>query len=639
MVNLHRKDLFVLLAVLGILLVSGGWIDPDTPKSKHITRPRSVPDRFRPKAKENATEVNETSTKETSINETAVPSDSTSSQSPSSSPTQQPTIDTEYELVMSDEFNTAGRTFEDGADPKWTAMNKNDYTNAALHFYSEKNVKVNDEGNLVLTSTNEDTSILGYNDASGEKEKVTKHFKSAMMQTWNKFCFTGGIIEAEVKLPGKNDVGGLWPAFWLLGNMARHTYVQGSTHVWPWSSNTCTETSKVAQKFNACNKYNHYGLHNFHGRGAPEIDIFEVQAGPTPRYHGAFMESNVGQPFMSSSFQVAPGRQKNRPSGGRWPGPGQWYDGLTGGDETNINILFYGDYNHFVGDPPAEDPGTSARDYWSDAISYNKQLHETHFEKTHKYRLEWELPDNSTGFEGYLRWYLDDEFIFEVDGKGLADSGEGAEISTEPSYIILNTAISETWGFPYKCPDNCPCEKYDCKSNFYQKTCGFSPGFCEMMVNDPVEYKVNWVRVYQNKKDPKQLVGCSTPERPTSQFIKGHPELFKEEKDVQPLKAIKRGGGTCKLGATGVSSEACGGGEKGICTTDGCLCNKGFTGPTCVAPDGFNDIDYEPEESLGFIAPRFDHSRVLWIGLGTLIMSVVVSMFMRNKLDGYQPIQ
>jgi len=35
-------------------------------------------------------------------------------------------------LVMSDEFDVAGRTFNDGHDPRWTALNKNDYTNNAL---------------------------------------------------------------------------------------------------------------------------------------------------------------------------------------------------------------------------------------------------------------------------------------------------------------------------------------------------------------------------------------------------------------------------------------------------------------------------------------------------------------------------
>ena len=40
-----------------------------------------------------------------------------------------------YDLVFSDEFNIAGRSFADGADPRWTAINKDDYTNDALQYY------------------------------------------------------------------------------------------------------------------------------------------------------------------------------------------------------------------------------------------------------------------------------------------------------------------------------------------------------------------------------------------------------------------------------------------------------------------------------------------------------------------------
>lgn len=42
----------------------------------------------------------------------------------------------DYDLVFSDEFNREGRNFNDGADPRWTAVNKNDYTNYALQYYS-----------------------------------------------------------------------------------------------------------------------------------------------------------------------------------------------------------------------------------------------------------------------------------------------------------------------------------------------------------------------------------------------------------------------------------------------------------------------------------------------------------------------
>ncbi len=45
-----------------------------------------------------------------------------------------------------------------------------------------------------------------------------------MLTTWNKFCFTGGYVEANVSLPGVNNVVGLWPAVWTMGNLGRAGY-------------------------------------------------------------------------------------------------------------------------------------------------------------------------------------------------------------------------------------------------------------------------------------------------------------------------------------------------------------------------------------------------------------------------------
>ena len=46
-----------------------------------------------------------------------------------------------------------------------------------------------------ITTTAEDTTFLAQSDKTLKYHLKTKHFKSAMVQTWNKFCFTGGIIE------------------------------------------------------------------------------------------------------------------------------------------------------------------------------------------------------------------------------------------------------------------------------------------------------------------------------------------------------------------------------------------------------------------------------------------------------------
>lgn len=55
------------------------------------------------------------------------------------------------------------------------------------------------------------------------------------MSTWNSFCFTGGIVEAAVTLPGSPNVQGLWPAFWTLGNLGRVGYGATTDGLWPYS--------------------------------------------------------------------------------------------------------------------------------------------------------------------------------------------------------------------------------------------------------------------------------------------------------------------------------------------------------------------------------------------------------------------
>jgi beta-glucan synthesis-associated protein KRE6 len=52
-----------------------------------------------------------------------------------------------------------------------------------------------------------------------QKETHGLHYEGGMVTSWNKFCFTGGLIETSVTLPGINNVVGLWPAIWTLGNL------------------------------------------------------------------------------------------------------------------------------------------------------------------------------------------------------------------------------------------------------------------------------------------------------------------------------------------------------------------------------------------------------------------------------------
>jgi hypothetical protein len=218
-----------------------------------------------------------------------------------------------YHLVFSDEFNVKGRNFYDGSDPRWTAVDKDDYTNFALQYYSEKLASTNN-GYLNISTIVEEVEFE-VNDAEKGKHKEKKTYQSAMLQGWNKFCFTGGILEIRAKLPGYADVGGLWPAIWLLGNLARATYVGSSNNVWPWSFDKCDRSKQSQQEFSACNTVAHYDFHAGRGRGAPEIDILEAMPG-----RSKLANTPIDRPYFSTSLQVAPGSpEATRPTVGQAP--------------------------------------------------------------------------------------------------------------------------------------------------------------------------------------------------------------------------------------------------------------------------------------------------------------------------------
>mmetsp|Transcript_9159 Transcript_9159/g.25334 ORF Transcript_9159/g.25334 Transcript_9159/m.25334 type:complete len:535 (+) Transcript_9159:86-1690(+) len=472
----------------------------------------------------------------------------------------------EYRLIFSDEFEVPGRTFHDGFDPRWTAINKNDYTNAALHYYSHDNAETADGMLKILT----ERKINLYRAFDEDKKKFyadKKYVQSAMLQGWNKFCFVGGIVEFSAKLPGEPEVGGLWPALWMLGNLARATYVGSSDYMWPFSYNKCDDDRRLSQEINACSKVNHYGLSPYQGRGAPEIDLIESMQGDSQK----LPSTHVRRPYQSASFQVAPGFDYNRPELGSRPQKGHWYELLEYGNETDadLNPFFYG--VTLVHEP-------KDYTYQADALSANMQLNDTHYEEQHRYRVEWEPPsDDGTG--GYIRWYTDEKLVFGVVGESL--SVMNTEIPSEPMYLLMNTAVSSHWGFPAPCPSGCACKCFECGRR--ECECGMSEGYCD---NFPVTFDIDYVRVYQAANDPKHSVGCSTKDRPSDLFIQGHAKRYMEGNQRRPLEPVSHGGGSCK------NSSMCGGRDRGMCNSNGvCVCRKDATGPHCLAHFGANDID------------------------------------------------
>ncbi|ORY89409.1 family 16 glycoside hydrolase, partial [Leucosporidium creatinivorum] len=195
-----------------------------------------------------------------------------------------------YNLVFSDEFNTDGRTFW---HPFWEAVDLHYWGTKDLQWYDPDAITTKD-GNLEITMTQEPIHNL--------------NFRSGMLQSWNKFCFTGGYIEVSMSMPGTSKAMGFWPGAWTLGNLGRAGYGGTNHGVWPYTYGACdvgtlpnqtwpNGTSPAAAKSSGSEDYggelswlpgqrlsactcegeDHPGPNVRTGRGAPEIDINEMQ--------------------------------------------------------------------------------------------------------------------------------------------------------------------------------------------------------------------------------------------------------------------------------------------------------------------------------------------------------------------------
>ncbi|KAK4703162.1 beta-glucan synthesis-associated protein KRE6, partial [Phenoliferia sp. Uapishka_3] len=217
----------------------------------------------------------------------------------------------DYDLVFSDEFNVDGRTFWPGDDPWWEAVDLHYWATGDLEWYDPDAVTT-EGGNLVITLSQEPSHGL--------------NFRSGMLQSWNKFCFTGGYIEVSMSLPGTPIAQGFWPGVWTMvkffpgstgrrslnpafqGNLGRAGYGATNHGVWPYSYSACdvgtlpnqtfpSGTEPTAAKSSGSSDYggelsylpgqrlsactcpgeDHPGPNVRTGRGAPEIDIIEAQ--------------------------------------------------------------------------------------------------------------------------------------------------------------------------------------------------------------------------------------------------------------------------------------------------------------------------------------------------------------------------
>jgi beta-glucanase (GH16 family) len=536
-----------------------------------------------------------------------------------------------YVLVASDEFSNDGRTYVLSADPMWTAVDHSDDANTggalalgSQQYYNSSMVTTKN-GFLNITTTSEETKWRGWNPYKKQYVTLQKTFRSGMISSWNKFCFTGGKVEIRARLPGKGDIGGLWPAIWMLGNLGKPTYEASTNLIWPWSYNKCDLDKIEAQEISACRRTHHFGMPAGTGRGSTEIDILEAMAGTLKH----LANTEMSMPYFSSTLQLAPGIADNRPNFGIPPQPWQtWYTNMTYGTNSSINVFFYGSN---LGETAIVEPTmrTAKQSYRADSVSSINNIDNSYFDEFHTYGLEW-----VTGKDGYINWYADDVQVFGVTAEGI--SVNGAQIPEEPSYLIFNTAVSSSWGFPLPCPDGCDCSCFDC--NKEECVCGLPVGFCDIL---PAHFLIDHVRIWQAENDSTQYTGCDPVSHPTRRFMQGHKDRYVNKPSEKLTYPTKEGGGKCFEGDCGVHGTCVpilpSSSLSSFSILNKCQCESGWVGPNCLVSKKWdeNPTSWEVGNSMEYhriALPTHFYLLLTALLAGALVSTIfVVSEKQRNR--------
>ncbi|KIY71730.1 glycoside hydrolase family 16 protein [Cylindrobasidium torrendii FP15055 ss-10] len=387
-----------------------------------------------------------------------------------------------YNLVFSDEFELDGRTFYPGEDPYWEAMDFHYWPTGDLEWYDPSAATTKD-GKLVLTMTMEDTHDLNW--------------KSAMLQGWNKLCFTTGYVEVSVSFPGAHDTAGFWPGVWTMGNLGRAGYGASTQGMWPYSYDTCdvgtfpnqmtadNEPANAAngnsngdgpvselpgQRTSACTcpGGDHPGPKNSVGRAAPEIDILEHQ-----------IETQQWQGQVSQSFQVAPFDYQYKINNNSdtytfYDDSITEFNSYRGSSlQQAVSALTFVDKNDYGG----QQYGVFGVEYWSD-------------------------PNDRSA--GYIEWVTDGKPSWRVNADAIGPNDEveiGQRIiPEEPMYMVLNFGMA-----------------YNFQPQDYSK------------LTWPNNMYIDYVRIYQREGlKKKDYLSCDPEAHPTKDYIESHIKAYSD---------------------------------------------------------------------------------------------------------------
>ncbi|KAF7974659.1 hypothetical protein HWV62_11546 [Athelia sp. TMB] len=283
----------------------------------------------------------------------------------------------EWQLVFSDEFNTDGRTFYPGDDPYWEAVN--------LHYWSTNNMEWYDPESIMTAN-----GSLGI--TLSKKETHGLDYQGGMMSTWNKFCFTGGLVETSVMLPGAPNIMGLWPAIWTMGNLGRAGYGASLDGMWPYTYDACDVGTAPNQT-----------LPDFSGPAAA------LDTGGGVSQSGQWAPFNSGYVWFNTSENLI------------IPNP----------DISVLNTYIGGQYQQAT----------------SVITTTNQDCYETKTQCYGVYGFEYK-----PGFDGaYISWISNGQLVWTLNQAGMAADPavniSARPIPQEPLYLIMNLGQSHNFGF------------------------------------------------------------------------------------------------------------------------------------------------------------------------------------------------
>ncbi|KAG7927499.1 hypothetical protein KL925_002870 [Ogataea polymorpha] len=362
-----------------------------------------------------------------------------------------------WKLVFSDEFAAEGRTFYDGDDQFWYAPD--------FHYDATKDLEWYDPDAVTTKNGTLQLRMDAY-------KNHNLFYRSGMLHSWNRMCFTQGVMEVSAKFPNYGNVSGLWPGMWSLGNLARPGYQATSEGVWPFSYEACdagitaNQSSSdgisylAGQKLNSCTCDGEDHPNQGTGRGAPEIDIIEGE-----------VDTGIRNGVASQSFQTAPMDI--------WYMPDYNFIEIHNASVTTVNTYCGGPFQQAVSTT------TTLNTDWYELGEGTRYFQ--------KYAYEY-LNDNDSG---YIRWFVGDNPTATLHAYALAPNGniDWRRIPKEPMSMILNFGISNNWAY------------IDWPS-----------------IHFPAIMEIDYVRIYQ-PNDSVSLT-CDPEDYPTYDYINNHPTAY-----------------------------------------------------------------------------------------------------------------